>query len=241
MSWLKFSAWLSVGMMLSGLCGSAYSQNDPRTPKDGGDARDSGRPRSGERSGGDRSGGERRGMSADREGDRPPRQEGPPREDGPNGPGANGPPRPFGPGGPRPGGPQEQGPPEQGPDGRGPEGDRPPAGRMPRENLEQMKIHDPDLFKLVTVDMELERQSHDAAHRYRDASKDERAEIKAKLAEIVNEHFGVRQKLRSLEVKRLEENLKELREKIEQRAKNQKSLVEKRLTELLGPEDDEHF
>ena len=90
-------------------------------------------------------------------------------------------------------------------------------------------------------DMELERQTRDQSQEYHHADKDDKAKIKEKLAELVDKHFEVRQKLRSLEVKRLEENLKQLREKVEQRSKNRKSIVEKRLAELVGPEDGEHF
>ena len=107
--------------------------------------------------------------------------------------------------------------------------------------MEQIQTRDPEMFKLMKEDMELTQQTHAQSQEYRRADKDEKAKIKEKLADLVGKHFEVRQKMRSLEVKRLEENLKQLREKVEQRSKNRKSIVEKRLAELVGPEEDEHF
>ena len=142
-----------------------------------------------------------------------------------------------------PGGPDAMGPPPR----RGPQGDRPlppgPPPRLPqrgREDLESLRTSDPELFKAMQEDRDLERQSRDQAQQYRRADKDEQAKIKEKLVEIVNKHFEVRQQLRSLEVKRLEQQLKQLRDKIDQRAKDRKDIVEKRIVELTGA-DEEHF
>lgn len=90
-------------------------------------------------------------------------------------------------------------------------------------------------------DRDLERQTRDQAEQYRRADKDEQAKIKAKLTEIVDKHFAVRQQLRSLEVKRLEQQVKQLRERIDQREKDRKDIVVKRITELIGTDDAEHF
>ena len=130
----------------------------------------------------------------------------------------------------------------------GPEGDRPqppgpPPGYPPRgrEDFESLKTKDPELFKAIQEDRDLERQTRDQADQYRRAGKDEQAKIKEKLVEIVNKHFEVRQQLRNLEVKRLEQQLKQLRDKIDQRAKNRKEIVEKRIIELTGADEGEHF
>ncbi len=90
-------------------------------------------------------------------------------------------------------------------------------------------------------DRDLERQTRDQADQYRRASKDEQAKIKEKLLETVNKHFAVRQQLRNLEVKRIEQQLKELRDKIDQREKSRKEIVEKRIIELTGADEGEHF
>jgi len=105
------------------------------------------------------------------------------------------------------GGPGENGPPP--PAGR--EGnDRQPPGRplgLPpgyaprgRDDMESLKTRDPELYKAMQEDRELERQTRDQADEYRRAGKDEQAKIKDLLVETVNKHFAVRQQLRSLEV-----------------------------------------
>ena len=104
-----------------------------------------------------------------------------------------------------------------------------------------MRTNDPELFKAMQDDFDLERQSRDLADQYRRARKDDQAKIKEKLVEIVNKHFEVRQQLRNLEVKRLEEQLKQLRDKIDQRTKNRKEIVDKRIIELTGADEGEHF
>jgi uncharacterized membrane protein YccC len=106
--------------------------------------------------------------------------------------------------------------------------------------LQSLKTRDPELYKATQEDRDLERQTHDLAEQYRRASKDEQAKIKEKLVDIVTKHFEVRQQLRNLEVKRLEQQLKQLRDKIDQRAKNRKEIVEKRVVELTVA-DEEHF
>jgi PBP1b-binding outer membrane lipoprotein LpoB len=103
-----------------------------------------------------------------------------------------------------------------------------------------MKTNDPELFKAMQEDFDLERQSRDLADQYRRAGKDEQAKIKEKLVEIVNKHFQVRQQLRNLEVKRLDQQLKQLRDRIDQREKDRKTIVEKRVVELTGA-DEERF
>jgi uncharacterized protein YPO0396 len=87
----------------------------------------------------------------------------------------------------------------------------------------------------------LEGQTRELADQYRQASKDQRAKIKEKLTDIVGKHFEVRQTLRNLEVKRLEQQLKQLRDKIDQREKNRKDIVGKRVVELTSADDEEHF
>jgi hypothetical protein len=149
--------------------------------------------------------------------------------------------RPFPPGGqrgpddglPMPGGPRENRPQPPGP----PPGYPP----RPREDFEMMRTRDPELFKAMQEDRELERQTRELAEQHRRAGADERGKVKEQLNEIVAKHFEVRQQLRTLEVKRLEQQVKQLHEKIEQRAKNRKEIIQKRLTELIGEDDAEHF
>jgi hypothetical protein len=185
--------------------------------------------------------------------DRPPH--GPPGM-GPGFPPPGGPPG-MGPGGMGPGG---MGPGGMGPQGPGREGDRRgppngPDGRArherglqagpgmpgPREHLAMLEKSDPEMYKLVKADMDLERQSRELAMQYRRASSDERAKLKDKIKEVVAKHFDVRQERRALELKRLETQLQRLRESIERRKNDRDKLVDQRVSELVGREEEERF
>jgi hypothetical protein len=130
---------------------------------------------------------------------------------------------------------------------RGREGDRPqppgPGYDAPRgrEDPESLQRNDPELFKAIREDREMEHLTRALADQYRRAGKDEQAKIKENLTEMVIKHFEVRQQLRNLEVKRLEQQLKQLRDKIDQRVKNRKDIVQKRIIELTGPDEGDRF
>jgi len=254
MSWLKFSLVLSTGVLLVGISSRIAMSQDAPPPRDCDIAWNDGPPTGGPEQGRPPrpQGGERRAMPPRGNEDGPP---GPPEMRG--GPDGDRPQPPRGERRPlRPGEDRDRRPPQEGPGGPGengpppggPEGDRPqPSGMQPgspmrgREDFEMLKTRDPELFKAIQADHDLERQTHDQAEQYRRASKDEQANIKEKLVEIVSKHFEVRQQLRNLEVKRIEQQMKLLRDKIEQRAKNRKEIVEKRIIELTGADEGERF
>jgi len=101
---------------------------------------------------------------------------------------------------------------------------------------------DPELYKATFEDQTLEQRSRELAGKYRQAGgSEDKGKIKKELVDTVNEHFEVRQQLRNLEVKRLEQQVKQLRDKIELRVKNRKDLVDKRIIELTGEDEGEHF
>jgi hypothetical protein len=165
-----------------------------------------------------------------REGDRPP----PPRRDG-EGPEGFRPPEgrpPFGPG--RPDGPPPEGGPRR-PDGPpGPHrGEGNPFGRLEQD--------DPEMFELVKKDHDLERQSHETAQRMRGMGRSDREKAKAELSEVVTKHFDVRQERRHLQIKRLEEEIKRLKDQIEARTKSRDELIKRRVAELAGDESDLGF
>lgn len=178
---------------------------------------------------------------------RPPRRDGRQGEPNANQPGPpRGPDNPFpGPGG-QPRGPEGQfsgpgGPPRR-PDGVGPGPGQPPGGfpRQPRDDFASMEKNDPELFKVMKTERELERSVRDTVTKYREAAKGERAKIKEELHSLVTKQFEARQQRRALELKRLEEELKQLRETAERREKDRKTLIDRHVSELLG-EDESTF
>jgi len=100
---------------------------------------------------------------------------------------------------------------------------------------------DPEMFKLVKADMDLERQTHHLAMQYRRASSDERPKLKEQLKELVAKQFDVRQERRALELKRIEARLQSLREAMERRLKARQKLVEQRVSDLVGQEEEPTF
>ena len=97
------------------------------------------------------------------------------------------------------------------------------------------------MFKLLRQEMDLDRQTRDLAGDYRQTPRAKRDDIKKQVEKLVDQQFEVRQQRRQLELKRLEEELQSLRDAIERRNKARKEIVEKRVSELLGQEQDIGF
>ena len=113
--------------------------------------------------------------------------------------------------------------------------------RWPHNDWPSLEQNDPEMYKLLQADYSLERQSQELAVQYRQAPKDQREAIKQKLEKSVTEHFEARQQRRLLELKRLEEELKRLRESIDKRKEAQQQIVNRRVSELLGLQDEPQF
>jgi len=167
-------------------------------------------------------------------------------------------PRPFGPGGPRaagrpgdaranrPGqphrpGPNAGGPPVQPGPGKqfGPRRPGHPGGppRWPHYSWDALEQRDPEMYKLLKADHDLERETRELAMQFRRAPGQQRSAIRERVGELVGKHFEVRQQRRRLELKRLEEELKRLRDAIERRNQAREEIVRKHVSELLGEDN----
>ena len=93
------------------------------------------------------------------------------------------------------------------------------------------------MYKLLKEDRGLERWTREVAIQYQRAPNKQKEVIRAELDGLVNKHFEVRQQRRLLELKRLEEELKRLRDAIDQRNEAREELVGKRVSELLGEKE----
>jgi hypothetical protein len=126
-------------------------------------------------------------------------------------------------------------------DGRGGPGFRgqfSPGSPMPFQGpFGGMRPNDPEMEKLMRTDVELDRQTRELAARFRGASHDEQTEIKKKLADVVTKQFEARQERRTLELKRLEDEIKRIRESIDKRNQGKQQIVDRRVSELLGQDD----
>jgi len=100
---------------------------------------------------------------------------------------------------------------------------------------------DPEMRDLMKQDAELEQQTHNIAHQYREAGAEDRPRVRESLADVVAKHFDVRQKRRELQIKRMEEELKRLRDEIAKRNEARKTITDNRLRELTGEPRDLDF
>jgi len=114
-------------------------------------------------------------------------------------------------------------------------------GPPPPEQLERIREEDPEMYELISSDIELERRTQNLARRVRGAAKEDQTKAREELLKIAAEQFVVRQKRRELHLKRLEEELKELRASLEKRAGQKQEIIERRVNDLLGKTRDEDF
>ena len=66
-------------------------------------------------------------------------------------------------------------------------------------------------------------------------------DVRKQIEKLVNQQFEIRQERRQLEIKRMEAELRRVSEAIARRNTARKQIVEKRVTELLGQEEDVGF
>ena len=100
---------------------------------------------------------------------------------------------------------------------------------------------DPEMAALNRSDYDLDAKTQELAEQLRNAKTEEREKIKTQITETVTKHFDVRQKRRELQIKRMEDELKKLREAMIKRNESKEQIIKKRLTELVGNEDDLGF
>jgi hypothetical protein len=116
-----------------------------------------------------------------------------------------------------------------------------PPPPWPYRSWESLEKSDPELFKAAKADGDLDRMTRELAMQYRQAPAAERERIQKEVEKAVAQQFEVRQQLRTLELKRLESNLQRLHASLEARAKARDQLIHKRVSELLGRDDEAGF
>ena len=102
------------------------------------------------------------------------------------------------------------------------------------QDVRRMQQDDPEMYKLVVSDDELDGQALEISEQLRRAPSEEREKLRAALKDVVIKHFEVRQKRRELALKRMEDEIKRLREAIQARNDARDDIVNKRVTELTG-------
>jgi hypothetical protein len=105
------------------------------------------------------------------------------------------------------------------------------AARMPWiRRLIYVRRYDEERYQVMIADMKLDRECATLSQKVREGDNTLEPELRKKIAE----HFETRQKLREMEVDRLEKRVTELRNQLAERRQVQKDLVEQRYGELVG-------
>jgi hypothetical protein len=121
-----------------------------------------------------------------------------------------------------------------------------PPGGMPgglRGGMPGMPgmMQDPEMFESMKQEAELEQRSRELAEKYRHVAEADRGDVQKQLEKVVRDQFELRQVRRQKELKHLEDQIKKLRETIEKREKARTEIIERRVKELLGQDDDTRF
>ena len=106
------------------------------------------------------------------------------------------------------------------------------------KKLEILKDSDPEKYTMVKKQHQLEHQSRKLAQEYRktkNASK--KSEVKAALGKNLQELFELREADREQKVKKLEQEIKMLRDMLVVRQQKKQEIISRRLNELLGEDD----
>jgi hypothetical protein len=94
--------------------------------------------------------------------------------------------------------------------------------------------HDEALHELVQLDAQLAGESQQLIEQYAGAADDERrAKLREQLAGTLDRQFDAQQKLRELEVSRIEARVKKLRGLIDKRNMAKRTIIDKRLDQLI--------
>jgi len=100
---------------------------------------------------------------------------------------------------------------------------------------EYLKKNDPARYEREIKIRDLERQSRELSESHRQTPDEAaRKTMRANLSNVIAQLFDLREMNRQDEVKRMEADLKRLKETLEQRQKNRVNIIERRIQQLTG-------
>lgn len=101
--------------------------------------------------------------------------------------------------------------------------------------MEELKEKDPDRFKVLSQEKQLERETQKLARQYRNSNDDEEKEqLLEELTKLLEKSFDLRQMNREFEIERLEKRLAEAKTANTKRLENKEEIVRLRLSQMLG-------
>lgn len=101
-------------------------------------------------------------------------------------------------------------------------------------DIETMRRNDPDRFKLLQADAELDRQIKELVRQYKYETNPEQKEVlRKKITELCTKHFEVRQQRRELDLARMKAWLSQMEQAVEKSRLNKDKIIEQRVNSLL--------
>ncbi len=101
-------------------------------------------------------------------------------------------------------------------------------------DIENIKKNDPERFKLLQKDFEMDRQIKDLVRKYKAETNSEQKEVlKKEITELCTKHFEVRQQRRELDLARMKAWLNQIEQGIEKSRQNKDKIIEQRINSLL--------
>ncbi len=108
-----------------------------------------------------------------------------------------------------------------------------------QRDLEDMKQHDPEYYNESKKQADLEKEERRLTGLYRTAKTEvEKQSINKKLMVLLDQLFDEKLRLQKLDVRELESELSSIKRDIERREKNKQKIIERRLAELKGEDED---
>lgn len=108
--------------------------------------------------------------------------------------------------------------------------------------MDRLRQEDPEALELRKRELDFERQEHELAQAYQRATDEkEKKAIEGQLKEVLGKHFDLRSENHKREIKRAEEELARLRERLATREKNRAEIIENMSLRLRGLGDTMEF
>lgn len=102
---------------------------------------------------------------------------------------------------------------------------------------EQIKIfqkEDPERYELEIRQVSLDEKTFTIARAYQNAKDEkEKQSLRQQLESAVSEHFDIREQIKESELKRMENDLQRLKERLNQRKANKSEIVKQRINQLM--------
>jgi 50S ribosomal subunit-associated GTPase HflX len=97
---------------------------------------------------------------------------------------------------------------------------------------------DPEMAKLAVTEAELAHASEELLSQYAASDKpEEQQRLKAELRDALTKQFDVQRQQRELELARVEERIKKVREQLKKRNEARETIVDRRLDQLINDVD----